>query len=156
MSKRTTVRMNDHLKEIYERSRYTYRDALEWFARELMRHDKDFIEAEKKRWLIRELELEEKKKQHEMEAQKIQLQIEEIDIYLQRLDKMLEKPSYELYDGLDKALNIISKRMEREMFVSPYELETSDGKNLIEHLSDVFNIPISVLREAVKEKYGDG
>jgi len=150
--------MSDHLKEIYERSRYTYRDALEWFARELMGHDKDFIEAEKKRWHIQQLELEEKKKQHEMEARKIQLQIEEIDLYLQRLDKMLEKPkpSYELYDGLNKALNVISKRMEREMFVSPYELETRDGKNLIEHLSDVFNIPISVLREAVKEKYGDG
>lgn len=158
MTRMTTVRVNDRIKEIYERSRYTYRDGIEWFARELMRTDRDFIEAEKKRWLIRQLELEEKKKQYEIEAQKIQVQLEEIDIYIQRLDKMLEKPTipYELYDGLDKALRIISKRMEREMFVlSPYELETAEGKNLIEHLSCVFNVPQNILKEAVKEKYGD-
>jgi hypothetical protein len=102
--------------------------------------------------------LEEKKKQHEIEAQKIQAKLEEIDIYIQRLDTMLEKSTipYELYDGLEKALNIISQHMESKMFMlSPYELETFDGKNLIEHLSSVFNVPVDVLKEAVKEKYGD-
>lgn len=157
MAKSTSIRVRDQILRIYKKSKYTYRDGVEWFARELMRHDKDFIEAEKKRLIIEELELEEKKRYHEIQAQKIQTQIEEIDIYIRRLDKMLEKENipYELYDGLKSAMRIIDGRIKHSNgAISPFELETGEGKRLIDHLSNVFDIPISILENAVKEKYG--
>lgn len=154
--RRTTVLIKEHIWRIYKKSRYTYRDAIEWFARELMKHDKDFIEAEKRRLLIRQLELEEKKNYHEIQVKKIEAEIQELDIQIRRLDKMLEKEHipYEIKENVKKALRIVKNRMKVTDYIfSPFELEAGNGQPLIEYLSREYNIPKEHLVEAIKDEF---
>lgn len=133
-----SVRVSRVDKETIKKSRYTYADAIEYFAR-LLRKNKGIIPELYLKALREELdEISERKIELEKELERLNREEDRLKRELERFSEPVDEPMREVREA---ARFIMERIEEREGMVSPSEVVNDRGEDLIEVASRIYGAP---------------
>lgn len=133
-----SVRVSRVDKETIKKSRYTYADAIEYFAR-LLRKNKGIIPELYLKALREELdEISERKIELEKELERLNREEDRLKRELERFSEPVDEPMREVREA---ARFIMERIEERDGMVSPTEVVNDRGEDLIEVASRIYGAP---------------
>lgn len=144
---RINVRVSEVDKETIKKSRYSYADAIEYFAR-LLRKNKGIIPDLYLKSLREKLdEVSERKIELEKELERLEM---EEDLLKRELERFSGHDEY--MREVREAARFVINRLEERNIVSPSELVNDRGEDLIEVASRIYGAPQEEIIDLLSEK----
>ncbi|MCG2827721.1 V-type ATPase subunit a family protein [Methanothermobacter sp. K4] len=145
---RINVRVSEVDKETIKKSKYSYADAIEYFARLLRK--KGIIPDLYVKALREELdEISEKKIELEKELERLNREEDRLKRELERFSEPVDEPMREVREA---ARFIMERIEERDGMVSPTEVVNDRGEDLIEVASRIYGAPEEEILKLLSEK----